>query len=359
MTYITAIGTAVPSFPITQPEAAESIGEILQLSQEEKRKLQILYRATQIKTRYSVLQDFSKKDDFTFFTNSVISTAERMKKYQSDALPLAQKAVQNCFQNQAEKISQITHLITVSCTGMYAPGLDIDLVKTLDLSSSIQRTCINFMGCYASFNALKAAFAFSKTQDNAKVLIVGVELCTLHLQPDLSEDNLLSQAIFADGASAVLIENQAHSAFNLKIQDFHCDLTFEGSQEMAWQIGDYGYEMKLSSYVPQLLGQDVGNLLNTLLQKTGLELSDIHHFALHPGGKKILETLQKTLCLDKNVLAFSYKVWENYGNMSSVTVLFVLKELLKSLTEKEKGKKILSMAFGPGLTLESAILEIA
>ena len=100
------------------------------------------------------------------------------------------------------------------------------------------------------------------------------------------------------------------------------------------------------------------HLLNILLQKTGLELSDIHHFALHPGGKKILETLQKTLCLDKNVLAFSYQVWENYGNMSSVTVLFVLKELLKSLTEKEKGKKILSMAFGPGLTLESAILEI-
>lgn len=359
MTYITAIGSAVPNYQISQQQATDAISNILHLSQEEKRKLQILYRATQIKTRYSVLPDFTQQENFSFFQKPEVPTAKRMQIYQKEALPLAQKAVQDCFQNQPRKLAQITHLITVSCTGMYAPGLDIDLVKALNLPSSVQRTCINFMGCYASFNALKVAYAFSKTQENAKVLIVGVELCTLHLQPDLSEDNLLSQAIFADGAAAVLVENQASSDFNFQLQDFHCDLTFEGEKEMAWQIGDYGFEMKLSSYVPQLLGQDVGKLLNSLFQKKGLELSDIPYFAFHPGGKKILEVLQKSLCLDRNTLQFSYQVWENYGNMSSVTVLFVLKELLKSLTNDDKGKKILSMAFGPGLTLESAILEIA
>jgi predicted naringenin-chalcone synthase len=241
---------------------------------------------------------------------------------------------------------------------MYAPGLDIDLVKQLKLKSTVQRTAINFMGCYAAFNALKIADAFCKTDPNAKVLIVCTELCSLHFQREGTEDNILANALFGDGSAALMVEANTPGSLKLQIENFHSDLSKDGEQFMAWTVGDLGFEMKLSAYVPDIIKGGIKELTNSLLKKISKTLSDIKHFAIHPGGRKILQAIETELGIEKQQNAPAYKVLEQFGNMSSPTVLFVLNEVITHLTTANKNERILSFAFGPGLTLESMVLNI-
>lgn len=364
--FINLIGTSLPEHKIGQQQIADFMCNALQLNLVETRKLKALYRQTQIATRHSVLQDFTvTKDAYTFFPNSqdlepFPSISTRMQAYRQYALPLAIQAVANCFQNQNEyPMRSITHLITVSCTGMYAPGLDIDLVQSLGLSTNIKRTCINFMGCYGAFNALKLADAICGDDHNAKVLIVSVELCTLHFQKEKSDNNLLANALFADGAAAVLVEGQPSKSTNaLKLMSFYCDIFPEGKTDMEWNIADFGFEMTLSQNVPKIVKAGIGKLYTNLLVNSGLQNSDISLFAIHPGGRAILEAIEVALDISKHDNRFAYEILEGCGNMSSATVLFVLKNLMSQATESYKNKHILSCAFGPGLTLESMILEL-
>jgi prepilin-type processing-associated H-X9-DG protein len=241
---------------------------------------------------------------------------------------------------------------------MYAPGLDIDLVKHLKLSYTVQRTAINFMGCYAAFNALKIADAFCKTDPQAKVLIVCTELCSLHFQREATDDNLLANALFADGSASVLVESETDSGLQLTLESFHSELSKEGEQDMAWTVGDLGFEMKLSAYVPEIIRGGIAGLTSSLLKKISRKLTDIRHFAIHPGGKKILEAIEQELGLNREQNAAAYYVLERYGNMSSPTVLFVLKEVVNNMSKQHIGDHVLSFAFGPGLTLESMILKV-
>ncbi|TAD99412.1 MAG: type III polyketide synthase [Bacteroidetes bacterium] len=356
-THLVAIGTANPPYQIPQSSTADFMIQKLQLDTQEARKLKIIYRATAIDARYSVIDDYLKTKDFSFYPNdnsAFPSTEKRMKIYEQNACNLAIQAIENAI--SPEIYPKITHLITVSCTGMYAPGLDIELTEKLPLSSHVQRTCINFMGCYASFNALKYADLICKAVPNAKVLIVGVEMCTLHLQFSKKDDDLVSNALFADGAAAVFLEANSTAEKTLILEDFYCDLAFQGKKDMAWNIGDFGFQMQLSSYVADLLQEKSELLITNLLKNSNIDLSDIGFFAIHPGGKRILEKLEQVLKITKVQNQFSYDILQNFGNMSSVTVLFVLKKLLESLEKNDHKKKVLSMAFGPGLTLESALL---
>jgi alpha-pyrone synthase len=242
---------------------------------------------------------------------------------------------------------------------MYAPGLDIELVQALGLNRSVQRTCINFMGCYAAMNALKLADAFCQADAGARVLIVCAELCTLHFQKSASKDDLVSNALFGDGAAAVLVQAQpATSGPSLALEAFHCGLQPEGAPDMAWHINDFGFEMTLSSYVPSLIQQGIRQLTDELLARLPVELADIQHFAIHPGGRKILETIETELDLTRYDNRFAYGVLRDYGNMSSATVLFVLRDLLRTLTPAQAGDAVLSFAFGPGLTLEALLLKV-
>jgi prepilin-type processing-associated H-X9-DG protein len=214
------------------------------------------------------------------------------------------------------------------------------------------------MGCHASFNALKIADAICRSREEAKVLIVCTELCSLHFQRDATEDNLLANALFADGSASVLVEARTDSRLKLKLEDFHSDLSGDGISDMAWTIGNLGFEMKLSSYVPGLIKKGIAGLTDSLLRKVAVNLSEIHHFAIHPGGRKILQVIEDELKIDKARNHAAYHVLRNYGNMSSPTVLFVLKEVIKTLNCANEGQRLLSFAFGPGLTLESMILRI-
>ncbi|MGC4022651.1 MAG: type III polyketide synthase [Cyclobacteriaceae bacterium] len=360
MAFITSIGTAVPENKFEQGTIARFM-ELLITDEMQRRKMHAVFRSSSINTRHSVLSDYGKENDFSFYSNNknlepFPSTAKRMHEYQKHASQLSLKAIRNCI-NEAS-IKEITHLITVSCTGMYAPGLDIDLVLSLQLPSSTERICINFMGCYAAINALKVANSICEANTNSKVLIVCTELCSLHFQKDFNEDNILANALFADGSAAMLVEAKPVSGVNLSIENFQSEIVRSEEQHMAWSIGDLGFEMKLSSYVPAILEKGIHRLLQSLAEKTKIDLNQIQHFAIHPGGKKILETVAKELSLETNKLAESFHVLRNFGNMSSPSVVFVLKELINKFSFQNNNEFVVSMAFGPGLTMESMILKI-
>ncbi len=359
MSFITSIATAVPDNCFPQMQIAEFMAAALQMDDYNQRRLKALYRSTKIAQRYSVLSDYGKQPEaYTFYPNTADlepfpSVSQRMTAYKKYALPLCLKAIAKLSNTE-----NITHIITVSCTGMYAPGIDIEIIAALQLNTHIQRTAINFMGCYGAFNGLKMADTICKADTKAKVLLVCVELCTLHFQKKMDEDFLLSNALFADGAAAVLVEAQANENTKaLALKSFFCDLYFEGKQDMAWQVGDLGFEMTLTSYIPKLVKAGIKALIDKLLQNAGLNAHEISLYAMHPGGKAILEAIEKALEISEEENKYAYSVLKNYGNMSSCTVLFVLEEILKD-SKNQKGQNILSCAFGPGLTLESMILAI-
>jgi predicted naringenin-chalcone synthase len=364
--YITSIGTAVPVYRNKQSTIAEFMSEASGMNEAETNTLQMLYRASGIGFRHSVIPDFGRKNgDYTFFPNTADlepfpTVGARMRLYEREALPLAVQAVQDCFSRQENSsLSEVTHLITVSCSGMYAPGLDIELIESLSLNKNIQRTCINFMGCYAAFNGLKIADAICRSNPSAKVLMVCVELCTIHYQKTKDWDQILSNALFSDGAAAVLIDSKRpYSGSALSLENFHCDLASEGKGDMAWHISDMGFEMTLSSYVPELIKTGIGTLTHNLLSKLELQLHEIDYYAIHPGGKKILEAIESVLSIEREKNKYAHQVLRNYGNMSSPTVLFVLKEIMGELKGEDNRKNILSFAFGPGLTLESMVMKI-
>ncbi|MBX0291463.1 type III polyketide synthase [Hymenobacter sp. HSC-4F20] len=365
--YLCAIGTANPPHRIPQLQIADFMASALQLDPAGTRKLRALYRVSGIGQRYTVLPDYGRATgSFEFFPNTVglepfPSVGQRMAEYRRHALPLSVQAVQGCLQQLPEvSVTSITHLITVSCTGMYAPGLDIELVAALGLPSHVQRTCVNFMGCYAAVNALKLADAFCRATPEARVLVVCTELCTLHFQKSTEEDHLVSNALFGDGSAAVLVQGRPREQGpSLALTAFHCGLEPDGHADMAWHISNFGFEMTLSSYVPRMIQQGIGRLTATLLAELPVELADIRAFAIHPGGRKILESIEQALGLTTHDNRFAYQVLRDYGNMSSATVLFVLQELLHTLTAADAGAPVLSFAFGPGLTLEAMLLTVA
>lgn len=363
--YINAIGQAVPDNKIKQIEAYHWMCDALEYEKsDEKRILNLLYQSSGIENRYSVIADYARdKADFEFFPKTkgiepFPTVKQRMQLYKKEALPLALKAIENCFETTEFNYEDITHIITVSCTGMYAPGIDIELIDKLHLNKHVERFAIQFMGCYAAINGLKAANHICHSQAEAKVLVVCVELCSLHFLKTKSKDQWVSNALFGDGAAAILVSGKPSEGVSLEIEKFYCDIDPSGHDDMAWQIGDMGFEMALTSYVPVAVKSGIGILTQALLEKTGLKRSDIDYFAVHPGGKKILEAAQEALEMTEGEIHFSKEILSNYGNMSSPSVIFVLNSILKQLKHDDQGKNILGFAFGPGLTIESLLLKV-
>jgi alpha-pyrone synthase len=362
MSHISAFGTATPPFRFDQSSLADFMVRTMRLDRSEERKLRTIFRMSGIGSRYSCIGEYGKSSGFEFYPNGsgdpFPGTDERMRLYRTHALPLSVAAINNLLEsNSSVAVKNVTHLIVVSCTGMYAPGLDIDIIKAFGLSTSVHRTCINFMGCYAAMNALKTADAICRSDANAKVLIVCTELCSLHFQHKVTEDNLLANALFGDGSAAMVVERDAASSKRFSIVDFHNDIAPEGEHDMAWKIADHGFEMRLSAYVPALLKAGIGQFFDTLLRRNELNKSDVRYFAIHPGGKKILEAIEDELRLERDNNKFSYEVLHECGNMSSPTVVFVLSRIFDDLTHTDDGSLVYSAAFGPGLTLESMLLK--
>jgi len=321
----------------------------------ERRKLAFLYRQCGIEFRYSVIPDYSlPAGQWQFFPASenlepFPGLEERMQKFQQAAAPISLQAIRNCLGKfSAEKI---THLIVVSCTGMSAPGLDLELLDLLQLPSHTCRIAVNFMGCYAVIQALRIADAFCTSDPGANVLIVSTELCTLHFQKEPTQDNMTSSLLFGDGSAAVLVTGN-ENADGLKLEHFHSAVDEKGKKDMAWELSSRGFLMTLSGFVPDLIEQDFGKLVDDALCGADVPRGKITHWCIHPGGKKVLEAVHNSLGFQDGQLQYSYEVLRDYGNLSSATILFVLKKILD---EPSREKRVFAAAFGPGLTMETFV----
>ena len=363
MSKIISIATSVPSYRHDQKNILSFMQNVYAMNEADKRKLKFLYNQSAIETRYSVLPDYSlNAGEWQFYPATenlepFPNVELRMKWFNKTAPALTVNAVEKCIENKITK-EEITHLITVSCTGLSAPGLDLQVIEAMNLSPNIFRTSVNFMGCYAAIHGLKLADAFCNQEKNAKVLVVCTELCTLHFQKETTTDNIASSLLFGDGSAAVLVTNNNYKEEGLRINNFYSEVAFKGKKDMSWELSSSGFLMTLSGYVPDLIEEDFNKLLTNALENADCNKEDISHWCIHPGGKRILTSIEKSIDIKTEDLQYSYNVLKNYGNMSSPTILFVLKEIMDSLKEKkEKKTNIFGAAFGPGLTLETFILS--
>ena len=354
---IISIGTAVPAYKHQQDDILSFMQKVYAMNETDKRKLKFLYHQSAIEHRYSVIPDYSRQTtEWKFYPHSETlepfpSLELRMTLYNKYAAPLSVDAIRKCLDGHTDP-EEITHLITVSCTGMSAPGLDLQVMELMDLPKNIFRSSVNFMGCYAAIHALKIADAICNSQRDAKVMIVCTELCTLHFQKEPTGDNIASSLLFGDGSAAVIITHDNHSSKGLHLEKFYCEVVPRGKKDMAWELSSTGFLMTLSGYIPDLIEEDFEPLVNRALAGTGLQIPDISRFCIHPGGKRILESIQNSLALQPGALKEGFDVLKKYGNMSSPTILFVLKELMQQ-TDYSSHNSIFGAAFGPGLTMET------
>lgn len=356
MSKIISIVHECPENQYSNDEMEFYMQHLYHFGEKDSKKLNLLYKRSGIDTKYSVLPDFylHNKERKLFFAEKIPSISERSKVFFEYAPLLCENAILKSI-NGIIKTTEITHLITVSCTGMSAPGLDLMLVEKLGLKTDIYRTSVNFMGCYASFHAFKLADNICKLDSNAKVVIVAVELCSLHFQPDNDFETIAANLLFADGCAACLVVGDEHEIKGLTFLNFNSRILLEGKTDMAWEISEKGFLMTLSAYIPQLLTSNIQQYINEILAKENIEEIDI--WAIHPGGKKILDMFKANLSIEDYKMYDSYENLRSYGNMSSVTILYVLESILNNQKNGNKPSTIFSAAFGPGLTIETSILR--
>jgi alpha-pyrone synthase len=289
------------------------------------------------------------------------TTAERMQIYSEEAGPLGVCAARVALAEAGFPADTITHLITVSCTGFVAPGVDLALMTSLGLKSTVQRTHVGFMGCHGALNGLRVANAFVNADSTARVLLCAVELCGLHYYFGNLADKLIANAIFADGAAAVVgssNDDRTQSASFDRVKSWSLDVSGSylipgTARDMGWTVGNHGFEMTLSRRVPGLIAANLRPWLEMWLNDNGLSLDDISSWAIHPGGPKILGAVEESLGLPLDALATSREVFRSYGNMSSPTVLFILDRLRKMGAQRP----CVALGFGPGLVVEGAVFS--
>jgi predicted naringenin-chalcone synthase len=359
-TYLHTIETWNPEYCQSQTVACER----MQAQFDDKRTSRILrhiYKQSEIDQRYTCIP-FSDEADAPLFGSepgtpwSNPGTGARNRVYrevsQKASVELANKTL-TASPFQAE---DITHVITASCTGFYNPGPDYHIIRGLDLSTDVQRYHLGFMGCYAAFPALRLADSICQSNPDAVVMIQCLELCSLHVQLDPEDSEaMVASSLFSDGAGCALLSGRVPKSGSTayRIDKLASTLTPEGEDAMAWEIGDHGFEIVLSGYVPNILGDNIRNAVFPFIESAGHAPEAIQTWAVHPGGKAILDRVGDALELSDDALTLSRDILRRYGNMSSATVLFLLAESLASGPEGPCA----AMAFGPGLTVEMGLFE--
>ena len=356
------ITTASPPYKVTQAKAAEELKRRMAGRPAIARLIDAASQHSGIENRYVVVPDAEPGSPEKFYSTGTGAitpdTKVRMTEYERWSQVLAKDAVQRLLTETGCVPSTIDRLITVSCTGFYAPGVDYSLMNEFGFSPCTRRTHIGFMGCAAAIvgftsvlEAMRAAGA-----GRSKTLLVALELCSLHLQTEPTRDNILANMIFADGCAAALFAEQPQHAPRMQLLSTHSHLFPDSAEYMGWKIGNTGFEMMLSSELPHIITGKAVPALRETLRRQGAAPETIRHWALHPGGRAILDALQEGLGLNEDKLCASRSVLKNYGNMSSASILFVLKELLAS-GSVGPGELVCAVAFGPGLTMETALLK--
>ncbi len=363
---ITGLGTAIPECRIAQNAAYAATQELCCDSDQQRRVMELIYQGAGVQERGTVL--LSESVENTTATSRFFrprsdpedrgpTTQDRMEKFEEHSLTLALQSSADALDQADQDVSEITHLVTVSCSGFHAPGFDIGLIQKLGLSPDTARTHVGFMGCHGSFNALRVAKAFVDADPQAVVLVCSVELCSLHHHYGWSTEKVIANALFADGSAAAVCrsaatgEAPAHAKYQLLCSGSH--LVPKTTGAMSWRIGDHGFEMTLSQRVPSLIEENLNGWMQTFLAKNNLKIEDIRGWAIHPGGPRILDACQMALALSSDAVAPAREILSRYGNMSSATVLF----LLNQLKQQPLRGPVVAVGFGPGLTIEAMLLH--
>jgi predicted naringenin-chalcone synthase len=352
--YINRVATAVPEHEVHGTFVR--FAERLLRDRRSRLLFERMVARSEIKQRWSCLAPAKPGcneavDADGFYTlGQFPTTAQRMTRYETEAPTLGAKAVDRL--GLAETVGDITHLIVTSCTGFFAPGIDLELVRRCGLNPSIERTLIGFMGCNAAINALRLAHHLVRSVPAAKVLIVSLELCTLHLQETDDLDRLLTFLLFGDGCAAALISAEPTG---FALDGFHAELVQKAAHEITWNIRDFGFDMVLSGQVPTTIVGALRQGSDRVLAGAPAETIDL--WAVHPGGRTVLDAVQGAFDLEQSALSASRRVLRECGNMSSPTVLFVLEALMQG--KVAAGARGCAMAFGPGLTAETMLFTAA
>lgn len=360
-----AIGTATPEHQIAQSDAASLAAGFANAEPGRERTLAAIYRQTRIRSRGSVLLEETTDLGFaqSFYPPATDpddagpSTSARMARYHALAGSLAASAARTALDRAGIAAGAITHLVTCSCTGFANPGVDLELVESLGLADTVARTHVGFMGCHGCFNALRVADAFATADPAAVVLVVCVELCSLHFQYGSRSDHVVANSIFADGAGAVVGVGPRHPRSNApgvwRIAGQASRVLPDSADQMGWLIGDNGFEMSLSARVPGTIAREIEQIATDALAAQGLALADVRSWAVHPGGPRVLASVAEALGLEEAALENSHAVLAEHGNMSSATILFILERMIRAGAPTP----CVAAAFGPGLTAELAVLD--
>lgn len=388
---VRSVSTAVPPTVIRQDDMRDLLLAQPGRSRLARRLVASAFDSSAIDTRHTVVADLSpdspsrqspRPDDAPepFFVDPadghVLSptTRPRNDRYVAEVPGLILDAARGALASSGGLGTQdVTHVVTVSCTGFFAPGPDYLLVRDLGLPATTRRLHVGFMGCYGAFPALSAARSICVEDPGAVVLVVCVELCSLHLEASDDPDTIVASSVFADGAAAAVVTSRPAPAGHLvlDVDTLRTTLTPVGEQDMAWTIGDHGFEMVLSRYVPSIISEHIRGALDPLLAELGSDCDrasqTVPRWAVHPGGRSILDKVQEALGLDETQMAPSRDVLREHGNMSSATILFILARMLGEdgtatapVPAPAPGERqtVCAMAFGPGLTVESALLTL-
>lgn len=359
---ILGIGAAVPPAVVSRAEGERLARRVLPEHTERHAWLPHIYAGAGIDRRHfcidrAVVDDALAGAETTgspFLPNGDSggpTTGERMTVYREQAPLLARRAAAAALADSGLQPADITHLVTVSCTGFHAPGFDVSLVRDLGLRATTPRTHVGYMGCHGALNGLRVARAFCDADPDARVLLTAVELCSLHYHYGDDPQKLVANALFADGAAALIAGPADSPAWRLTASG--ACLIPDSVDAMSWRVGDHGFEMTLSKHVPGLIARHLRPWLADWLKSNGVAIEGVASWAIHPGGPRILDAAAEALALTPAALAPSREVFAACGNMSSPTVLFIL----DALRRRRAPRPCVALGFGPGLCAEAALFE--
>ncbi len=360
---IHGLGVATPAASVSQAALAASTRGRCGTTPAEHRKIDRIFAHAGVGERSSVLSGPGDAAGFpaafppaTSGTDGGPTIAERMRWYEAHALPLTVRAAEAAMRQAAIDAGDVGQLIVVSCTGFYSPGVDVGLIEALGLPPSVGRSLVGFMGCHGAMNGLRVTEALARTQPDRWALMCCVELCSLHFQYGYDPQRIVANALFGDGAAAVAgrAVPAGSDPAGIRLVDQASTVLPDSAGAMTWRIRDHGFEMGLSPRVPELIETHLRSFVGSWLGGRGHGKQDVAHWAVHPGGPAVLDAVERALHLPEGACDASRVVLAEHGNMSSPTLLFILDRLRRS------GARGLcaALAFGPGLTVEAALLEL-
>jgi len=358
MSYILNISTAVPEFKIEKEDMVRFYSQAIAPEETTPyliKKLNFLSKKTKINSRYSCIPDYNGNEQELHTGGNYKQPVEkRMEVYRKKIMPLAAKAIDKLLIQTGVKPRDVTHLITVSCTGLTAPGFEFLVAEHYELQHA-EKLAINFLGCYAAIKALKHAHYIAQANPNACILIVSAELCSLHFYPAVSDEDVIANLLFADGAAAVIVCGKENKHIKnkvvLAIDSIGSAYIPNTLELMTWNISSSAFRMYLNKNIAKVIKENIEPVVKIFLSDNS---SEIDHWAIHPGGISIIEAVKESLHLTESNVAESMSTMQEFGNMSSPTILFILNKIFHKIKNSGEpdNKKIFSCAFGPGLSIE-------